>query len=217
MKQEIIIHNSVSLDCSLTGFLPDMGLHYKIAGDYKPDAHLIGSETIVKGIEMFREGIPDEEPKDFEPAQRDSVLPWWVIVDSGGKLKAVLHTCRRFEYCRDVILLVSEKTPADYISHLKARNYHYIVAGKEKVDLRSAIEQLRKNFKINKILTDTGRILGNLLIEMGMVNKISLLFHPVIIGEKGYPMFSDLKKNLNLKLIKSEQLENGCVWMVYTP
>jgi len=113
--------------------------------------------------------------------------------------------------------LVSEKTPADYISHLKARNYHYIVAGKEKVDLRSAIEQLRKNFKINKILTDTGRILGNLLIERGMVNEISLLFHPVIIGEKGYPMFSDLKKYLNLKLIKSEQLENGCVWMVYTP
>jgi len=75
MKQEIIIHNSVSLDCSLTGFLPDMGLHYKIAGDFKPDAHLIGSETIVKGIEMFGEGIPDEEPKDFEPAQRDSVLP----------------------------------------------------------------------------------------------------------------------------------------------
>jgi len=52
---------------------------------------------------------------------------------------------------------------------------------------------------------------------MGMVNEISLLFHPVIIGEKGYPMFSDLKKKLNLKLIKSEQFENGCVWMVYTP
>ncbi len=49
MKTEIIIHNSVNIDGSLTGFMPDMGLHYKIAGEYKLDAHLIGSETIIKG------------------------------------------------------------------------------------------------------------------------------------------------------------------------
>jgi hypothetical protein len=33
MRPEIIIHNSISLHGSLTGFMPDMGLHYKIAGD----------------------------------------------------------------------------------------------------------------------------------------------------------------------------------------
>jgi hypothetical protein len=60
MKSEIIIHNSVSLDNSLTVSKPDMGLHYKIAGDYKPDTHLIGSETVIKGNEMFGEGIADE-------------------------------------------------------------------------------------------------------------------------------------------------------------
>jgi len=43
MKPEIIIHNSISLDGSLTGFMPDMSLHYKIAGDYKPHAHLMNA------------------------------------------------------------------------------------------------------------------------------------------------------------------------------
>jgi len=215
MPTEIIIHNSISLDGSLTGFMPDMGLHYKIAGEYKPDAHLIGSETIIKGNEMFGEGIPDEAPSDFEKPDRDKSLPLWVIVDSGGKLKGMLHTCRRFEYCRDVIILVSETTPSDYLEHLKERCYTYIITGKEKVDLKLAIDRLGKNFEIRRILTDTGRVLGNLLPNLGLVNEISLLIHPLIVGESCYPMFSEIKGNISLKLKKSEQFENGCIWAVY--
>jgi len=216
MTPEIIIHNSISLDGSLSGFMPDMALHYKIAGDYKPEAHLIGSETIIKGNEMFGEAIPEEEPSDFEQPQRPDTLPWWVIVDSGGRLKGMLHTCRRFELCRDVIILVSESTPSEYIEHLKERNYQFIITGMEKADLNMAIDRLKENFGINRILTDTGRVLGNLLINMGMANEISLLVHPIIVGKTCYPMFSDVNKNLNLKLIKSESFENGCVWNVYS-
>jgi 2,5-diamino-6-(ribosylamino)-4(3H)-pyrimidinone 5'-phosphate reductase len=215
MTSEIIIHNSVSIDSSLTGFMPDMALHYKIAGEYKPDAHLIGSRTIIVGNEMFGEGIPEEVPADFEQPDRSDSLPWWIIVDSGGRLKGMLHTCRRFEYCRDVIVLISESTPVNYLEHLRDRNYHFIIAGKEKVDLNLAIDILREKFGIRRILTDTGRILGNILITAGMVNEISLLVHPVIVGEKCYPMFSDITKNSDLKLVKSETYENGCVWNVY--
>lgn len=216
MNSEIIIHNSVSIDGSLTGFMTDMELHYRIAGSYKPNAHLIGSETILAGIKMFGEAVPDEVPEDFLSPKRETTLPWWVIVDSGARLKGVLHTCRRFEYCRDVILLISETTPEEYISHLKERNYQYIVAGKEKVDLITAFEYLDKKFGIVKILTDTGKVLGNILLNKGIVNEISLLIHPIIAGEKCYPMFSAVTKNLNLKLEKSEQFDNGCVWMVYS-
>lgn len=216
MLPEIIIHNSISLDGSLTGFMPDMGLHYKIAGDYKPDAHLIGSETIIKGIEMFGEGVPDEVPGDFEVPRRDTAFPYWIIVDSGGRLNGILHTCRRFEYCRDVILLVSETTPEKYLKHLKERKYQYIVAGKGKVDLIVAIKKLTEEFNISRILTDTGRVLGNLLLNMGLVNEVSLLVHPIVVGENGFPMFSEVTGNLTMKLKKSEQFENGCLLVVYS-
>lgn len=215
MKPEIIIHNSISLDGSLTGFMPDMALHYKIAGDYKPDAHLIGADTIISGNEMFGEDIPDELPSDFLQPARNPDLPWWIIVDSGGRLKGMLHTCRRFEYCRDVVLLVSEKTPAGYIEHLKERNYNFIITGTEKVDLLMAFDRLREKFNIYKILTDTGRILANILINLGVVNEISLLIHPLVVGEKCYNMFSDIKESKSFKLLKSDQFENGCIRAVY--
>jgi len=75
MKQEMIIHNSISIDGSLTGFMPDMALHYKIAGDYHPQAHLIGADTVITGQEMFGQGIPEEMPSDLERPQRPENLP----------------------------------------------------------------------------------------------------------------------------------------------
>jgi 2,5-diamino-6-(ribosylamino)-4(3H)-pyrimidinone 5'-phosphate reductase len=165
---------------------------------------------------MFGEGIPDEMPSDFEQPQRSDTLPWWVIVDSLGRLKGMLHTCRRFEYCRDVILLVSESTSRDYLSHIRERNYRLIIAGKDKVDLKAAIAKLAEIYNISKILTDTGKVLGNLLINTGLVNEISLLIHPLIVGEKCYPMFSDVNKDMNLKLKKSQSFDNGCVWSIYS-
>ena len=55
MLPKVIIHNSVSLDGSLTDFEPNMALHYQIAGNYKPDAHLIGSNTVKVGTELYGE------------------------------------------------------------------------------------------------------------------------------------------------------------------
>lgn len=214
-KPKIVIHNSISIDGSLTGFMPEMDLHYGIAARINHDARLIGSETIIKGIDLFGEGISKELPEDFSVPERDSTLPWWVIVDSGGKLKGMLHTCRRFEFCKDLIILISETTPDDYKRYLEKRNYNYLIAGPSKVDIPGALEQLMEKFKIVRILADTGRILGNILINLGLVSEISLLVHPLIIGSQGYNMFSDIQNNISLELIKSEQLEKGCVWLIY--
>ena len=60
-------------------------------------------------------------------------------------------------------------------------------------------------------MTDTGRILGNLLLNHGFVTEISLLVHPIIVGKNAYNMFSGVDKSINLKLHKNETLDNGYV------
>jgi len=215
MLPKIIIHNSISIDCSLTNFEPNMGLHYEIAGSYKPDIHLIGSNTIKKGIELYEEGVPKEEKKDFEKQKRDKNLPYWVIIDTRGVLKGLLHTCRRFEFCKDVIVLVSEKTPKTYLNHLKERNYDYHIVGKDHVNLVKALELLSNKYKTKIILTDTGKILGNLLLNQGLVSEISLLVHPIIIGKNSYNMFGGIDKIIKLKLLKKETREKEYAWLVY--
>ncbi len=216
MLPKIIIHNSISIDGSLTNFEPNMGLHYKIAASYKPDVNLIGSNTIKKGIEIYGDGIPTEEKKDFQKQKRDKSLPYWVIIDTRGNLKGLLHTCRNFEFCKDVIILVSEKTPKSYLKHLNERNYDFHIVGKNHVNLKKALELLSNKYKAKTILTDTGRILGNLLLNQDFVSEISLLIHPIIVGNKSYNMFSDIKKILKLKLLKKEILEKEYIWLVYS-
>ena len=76
MLPNIILHNSISLDGSLTNFNVNMEIHYQISGQYNPDAHLIGSNTIKTGIELYG-NAPPEDKNDFKKPERDNKLPYW--------------------------------------------------------------------------------------------------------------------------------------------
>jgi 2,5-diamino-6-(ribosylamino)-4(3H)-pyrimidinone 5'-phosphate reductase len=60
MIPKIIIHNSMSLDGSLTNFEPNMELHYRIAGKYNEEAHLIGSNTVKVGAKLYGDVTPEK-------------------------------------------------------------------------------------------------------------------------------------------------------------
>jgi 2,5-diamino-6-(ribosylamino)-4(3H)-pyrimidinone 5'-phosphate reductase len=211
----VIIHNSVSLDGSLTNFEPNMETHYRIAGEFKAEVHLIGSVTAKVGVEMFG-GCPAEEERDFKVPKRDPSLPLWVIVDTKGSMYGMLHVARRFEYAKDVVVLISESTPEAYLEYLKERKYPFLVAGEKQVDLRRSLELLTQNYDAKKVMTDTGSVLSSLLIEQHLASEISLLVHPIVVGGNlSYNMFSKINKSLTLKLEKVKSFDGGLVWLLY--
>jgi len=213
-----IIHSSVSIDGSVTGFEVNMGLHYQIAGKYNADTHLIGSNTIRVGMELYGGEMPNEEEPDFKKPNRAETLPYWVIADTKGAAKGILHTIRRFEYCKDVIILISKKTEYDYINYLEDRNYDYHIIGEDYVDYEKAFELLKNKYGIRTILVDSGPILNGILLVKGLVDEISLLVSPYIVGDKSYNLFSQLglkDKNINLELLKSEVLDKNCLLILY--
>ncbi|MFC1866157.1 dihydrofolate reductase family protein [Chloroflexota bacterium] len=213
-----IIHNSVSLDGSIIGFEVNMGLHYLIAGKYNADAHLIGSNTIKVGIELCGGEIPTEEDSDFKKPTREATLPYWVIADTKGAAKGILHTIRRFEYCKNVIILVSKKTENDYMHYLKERDYDYYIIGDEYVNYSKAFELLSNKYGIKTILVDSGPILNGILLKKGLVDEISLLVSPYIVGDNSYNLFSRLGltgKTITLKLLNSEVFDKNYLLIHY--
>ena len=211
-----IMHNSVSLDGSFINFDVDMSLHYQLASRFKADAHLIGSETVRAGGELY--GIPSENESDLIKPERDVGLPYWIIIDSKGKTQGLLHTCRSFEFCKDVIVLISRKTSADFINYLKQRNYDYLICGDRRVNLKQAYNALIETYKINTIMVDSGPTLNGVLLNTGLIDEISLLVFPVLVGKKSEKLLAKINignQNVSLRLLEHEYLDKGLVSLRY--
>lgn len=217
MKPKVISHNSISMDGSVTGFEVNMGLHYQIASGFKPELYLVGSNTAKVGVDMFMTEIPAETEDDFRKPEfdPDDKRAFWVIPDSQGKMKGLLHTMRRSEYGKDVIILASKKTTGDYLDYLEVRNYDYFILGDDRVDYGAALDLLVKNYRARTILTDAGPTLNCLLLELGLIDEISLLLCPVTVGKKSMNLFGKLGKIHNLEMIHQKEYENGYIHLLY--
>lgn len=220
MKPKVITHNAISLDGSISGFQLDMEKYNKIVGDYRPDAMLVGSATAKAGIEMYTDSIPEESASDFIKPPRISTgaeLPYWVIPDNNGMLQGRLHVFRRSGLCKDVIILLSEKSPESYAKYLLERNYETIITGHEDVDLNRSLELLHDKYSCDTVVTDSGGNLNRALLEKGLVDEISLLVSPILVDQKHSKLFRNLElfiKPINLELLSATPMD-GQVLLLY--
>jgi len=218
MLPKVVIHNTISLDGSTTGFDANLEVHYGILGSYEPDAMIVGSNTAKTGTEFFCQKIPPEEESDFKKPeiQPDDTRAYWMIADSRGILEGLMHVFRRSEYSKDVIVLVSDKTPEPYINYLKERNYDFIRAGPDRVDVRKALEIANERYGFKLVVSDSGGILNSILLEQGLVEEISLVLTPEIVGKNGTNLFRGIEKSgIQLELIRNEIVEKKYVHLVY--
>ena len=213
MRPVTILHNSVSLDGSVVGFEVDMATHYRLAGSFGAEAHLVGSSTALTGIEQFGGLRSEVEADRRRPA--DSGRPPWVVVDSGARLLGKLHAFRGSEFGGDPIVLVSEATPRHYLEYLAERDYRSHVTGRERVDLGAALGLLARSYAVETLLVDSGPGLNGALLAAGLIDQISLLVVPTLVGSRALPLFGRVQGGLDLELIHQERIEPGSVWLHY--
>ncbi len=206
---KVIMHNSASLDMSITGIHMSMDKHYDIVRKYNPDVYMFGSVTAYSWI---KEDTPSESKSDFNKPKKGK--PYWVIVDSKGKMENWLHFYRQTEYSGNIIVLVSEETPKSYLEYLKARKYDYIQTGKKYVNYKEAMKILKKKYNVETLVLDSGGKLNSYFFEHSLIDEISVLVSPYIKGVENLNLFREIKEPLNLTLLKSEQLDDY-VWLVY--
>lgn len=206
---KVIMHNSVSLDMSITGIPMNMEKHYDIVRKYNPDVYMFGSVTAYSWI---KEDTPSESKSDFNKPKKGK--PYWVIVDSKGKMENWLHFYRQSEYSGNIIVLVSGETPKSYLEYLSARKYDYIQTGKKYVNYKEAMNILKKKYNVETLMIDSGGKLNSYFFEHSLIDEISVLVSPYVKGVDSLGLFRDIKESIDLKLKTSDNLD-GYVWLVY--
>lgn len=217
MKPRVILHNAVSADGRVDWFPADIGLFYELAATWREDVTLAGSATILAA------GGGAEAPAEREgeaPAGEEDRRPLLAVVDSRGQVKG-WRTLLASGYWRSGIALCSAATPAEHLAWLDAHGVRRIASGAERVDLAAALEELAARFGVKTVRVDSGGNLNGELLRLGLVDEISLLVHPYLVGGTGPASMyraADLVHEvgvLRLELLHSRRMKQGIVWLRY--
>ena len=221
MLPRVILYNAVSVDGRVDWFNADIGKYYELAAVWKEDATLAGADTMVQAYPEEMLTPDDEEAFEHPKDAMGDTRPLLVIPDSRGRLRHILHMLRHEPYWRDDIILVSSKTPQSYLNFLRKRNINFIQSGEDHVDYRAALEELNSLYGVKVVRVDSGGTLNGVLLRAGLVNEVSLLIHPYLVGGTSpRSMFRapDLVASngvINLQLIHFERLAENLIWLRY--
>jgi 2,5-diamino-6-(ribosylamino)-4(3H)-pyrimidinone 5'-phosphate reductase len=218
MLPHVILFNAVSLDGRVVGFPADIALFYELAARWQEDATLAGSDTFLTASEE----IPPEEPSDLDepPKNPEDHRPLLVVPDSRGRLRR-WHYLRRLPYWRGAVALCSRATPAEYLDYLQQRHIDTLIAGEDHVDMAEALQKLHEQYGVNTIRVDSGGTLNGVLLRAGLVDEVSLLIHPSLVGglsPRSIFRAPDLPEGvaaIPLRLRHAEQIKDELVWLRY--
>lgn len=225
----VTVYNEISLDGKINGFVGNGVRYYRRGFRWVSDAILMGSVT----AQAFG---PDEHPEDQVrtlpslppvalPAGFGQLVreprPMLVVPDSGGRLRNWRHARAQPWYGR-IVVLVSGRTPPDYLDYLDRRGIEHLRRGETRVDLKAALLALAHRHGIRSVRTDAGGSLNGALLAAGLVHRIAVIIAPHLArdpqarGLIQLPLHSPaIPLTTALTLAESEVLDDGALWLVY--
>ncbi|WP_305786583.1 dihydrofolate reductase family protein [Symbioplanes lichenis] len=187
-----------------------------------PQAVLEGSGSFVPDHAGPVDGLPpdDGQPGDFladAVVHRPGRRKWFTVVDSRGRV--------RWRYKQhgdqDLLVLVAEETPREYLAYLRREGICHLVAGRERVDPGLALRRMRAELGVTCVVASGGGRLQGALLRAGLVDEVHLVVVPAVIGGSGTPaLFDGVPLSANeratpLRLVASQAEPDGVLWLRY--
>src|SRR5512140_302014 len=81
-----------------------------------------------------------------------------------------------------VVLLVSAEVSQAYLAHLQDAGVSYLFCGNDHVDLKVALDKLRRVLGIRRLMLEGGGTFNGAMLREGLVDEISQIVVPVVDG-----------------------------------
>lgn len=227
MKRYVICHMCTTIDGKILvdrwGKLPGRkdgaSLFESTAASFGVGAWLVGTTTMREfmgrdlKLKAARERIERTDFVADRKAKRFAV---------GADAKGVLRFQRGDVDGDHTVLLVSDRVSNDYLAHLRAAGASYLFCGAEQVDLRVALDKLRRTLGIRKLMLEGGGTFNGAMLEAGLVDEISQIIVPVVDGGAGITGVFDIPGDpprmaaAALRLQSLRKLPGGVTWFRYS-
>lgn len=169
----VVAHVAVSLDGATTGFAPDVGRFYRLAGTWAEDVTLVGADTV-----LAQEAALADAPRPG-PAAGGPLL---AVVDSRRRVRR-WDALRTVGHWSDVVALRCRSgPPPDGPGAGEGPSVEEVVVGTDRVDLAGALRLLAARPGVGVVRVDSGGALVGALLARGLVDEVSLLVHPCVVG-----------------------------------
>jgi 2,5-diamino-6-(ribosylamino)-4(3H)-pyrimidinone 5'-phosphate reductase len=194
----VVAHVAVSLDGATTGFEPDVGTYYRLAGMFDEDVTLTGADTIL-AQESALAGAPRPGPHPRGPLL--------AVVDSRARVHewTALHEVGHWS---GVLAVSTSRTPS------RPPGVEEVVAGEDRVDLTVLLGLLGRRPGVEVVRVDSGGALTGALLRAGLVDEVSLLVHPVLTGGRPWTGSEPLAV-IDLTVSSCEVLDGDLLWTRY--
>lgn len=201
----------------------------------RPEALLSGSETLLFSARKSKHKVSSitadnrGTSKDYLPAdvvqsiRQKSLSGWQIVVDSRGRISWETREKTFWGKKWHPLVLVSENTALTYLSQLQRKRIPYLVAGTRGVDLTLAMKKIYRELGVRRVACLGGGRLNGALLRAGLVDEVSVILIPMIVGGEKTPTSFDAvdlgfdEIPLFLNLVDSRIQEDGSVWLRYLP
>ncbi len=143
-----------------------------------------------------------------------------VAVDPGGKI----HYGTDHVGSDHLVAILGEHVSDDYLAELRGDGVSYVFAGRDGMDLQTAMTTLGDEFGIETLLLEGGGTINGAFLKADLIDEISLLLYPGIDGLAGVPSIFEYHgcsgdelpaSGRSLRLFSVEPLVADIVWIRY--
>ena len=229
-RPRIIFHILQSMDGNIDGnffsapeTMPVLREYSRIRAGYNCDAVISGATT---AAEIYTDGFVSNLPAasefvtrtDYQATKADRYA---VVIDGTGTVNWQKGTVERKGQQMHVITVLQENVADAYLAQLQKAGVSYIFAGKNKLDLRLAVQKLKVQYGIQTMLLAGGGIVDWAFLQAGLIDELSLVIPPVVDGGIGLatafdesPFCQGAPASFALKDV--QKLPGDGVWLRYT-
>ena len=151
------------------------------------DAVMSGARTIEQSQAKLDPGEPRFQRQRVKKGLAEYNLR--IIVSGSGTIDPCAEIFRH--HFSPIIILTTKRAGAKKLAALRQHADEVIVCGKIEIDFPRALRELRRRWKIKRLLCEGGAELNGSLIRAGVVDELHFTICPKIFGGRTAPTIAD--------------------------